>query len=170
MSILKIPNTSQESLMQAEALIQRNLNSSETTSNNAGDTLEAWLERVTNLVESAAKQLGLSETDAVAVGKSGLLTVANRVVAIIPLSDGEHGRLSLLLSVDTDQTIVVDDVANVLQHAPGALVSFSAAMGASPDGKWVLHRSLSVGPDEGSVLADAVLSSVQLVDFVFDGK
>jgi hypothetical protein len=154
--------------MQAEALTQKSLNSSDPFPFDGSEDLEAWLARVTALVEAAAKQLGLNDADAALVGQSGLLTVANRTVAVIPLTDREDGIVSLLLSVDTDQEIRMEDVATVLQHAPGALVSFSAAMGASPDGKWVLHRSLSVNATESAVLADAILSSVQLVDFVFD--
>jgi hypothetical protein len=154
--------------MQVEAFTQRNLNPSETMPFDASQNLETWLARVTELVESAAKQLGLNDADAAAVGHSGLLTVAGRTVAIIPLTDRDDGQLSLLLSVDTDRVISASEVTQVLQHAPGALVSFSAAMGSSPEGKWVLHRSLSVSSSDGVVLAEAILSSVQLVDFVFD--
>jgi hypothetical protein len=54
----------------------------------------------------------------------------------------------------------------VLQHAPGALHAFGAALGSTPEGCWTVYRSVRVGSGNGAALAAHLVETVRLADFV----
>ncbi len=121
------------------------------------------------LVAAASKLLGLSDADAKEVQRSGLLAVADKTVAVTPLPDRTDGLFALLITVDTACAVTPSGptaVLAVLAHAPSTLMAFSAAIGVSPQGQWLVHRLSLVGPDDPQALAEAVVASAQLAGFV----
>jgi hypothetical protein len=143
------------------------------TSSNDGLHAEALLNtaitQVGLLTEAAAKVLGLNDEDAISVRETGLIEVDNHTVSIIPVATCSDGILSILLSVETGCSIKKfgsEGVAAVLQHASGALASFNATINSSAAGYWMLHRSVMVDPGRAQSLAEEIVCSTRLADFV----
>lgn len=134
--------------------------------------MTALTQRTSQLARAAALHLGLGAAEAEQVGQTATLAVGENTITVLPVGETDDGALSLMLSVATRQAIAAPSkglhAAAVLQHAPGALSAFSAALGASSDGCWMLHRSLVVASHESEKLAQALTSTLSLTDFVFD--
>jgi hypothetical protein len=132
----------------------------------------ALLSAAATLTRAAAKVLGLGDADAATVGDSGLISIAGKRVMLIPLAEGgTEQELGFLISVHTGSRMDAEGSTAplaVLQHTPGALLSFNAAVGVSPDGEWLLHRHLRVGADGAQALAEATMACVQLAEFMLD--
>ena len=136
-------------------------------------TLQRLVENSSSLIALAARQLGLDDASARLAGETSTLRAGERTVGILPVSQGNDDELSLVLSVQTTVPVLptgqVGDAITVLQHAPGALHAFSASLGATPDGFWVVFRTVRVGSDNGAALALLLLETVRLADFVLQG-
>jgi hypothetical protein len=135
----------------------------------AENLLNVVITKVSRLAEASAKVLGLNAADAISVRESGLIAVDSHTVTIIPISTRDDGFLSVLLSVDTGRSVKdcgAAGVAAVLQHAPGALASFSATINTSTSGNWMIHRSVMIEPDRAQSLAEEIVCSARLADFV----
>ncbi len=136
------------------------------------DAMTVLTQRTSKLVKAAALHLGLGAAQAEQVGQTATFAAGENTITVLPIGETDDGALSLMLSVVTRQAIAAPNkglhAAAVLQHAPGALNAFSAALGATSDGYWMLHRSLIVAPHEGEKLAQALTSTLRLIDFVFD--
>jgi hypothetical protein len=135
--------------------------------------LQRLVDNATSLVEQAALQLGLDAASARLAGETATLQAGDCTVGILPLSLGDGDALSLVLSVQTSVPVLptgqVGDAVTVLQHAPGALHAFSASLGATPEGCWVVFRTVRVRPGDGAALAQHLLETVRLADFVLLG-
>jgi hypothetical protein len=134
---------------------------------------DRFVRRVSDLATNAAQHLGLQAQAATTVGQEGLIAVGERVVAIMPVLDGGNGKPCLMLCVDSGIAIAgmdSDRISQVLQMTSGLLAAFSAAIGSSPEGHWVIYRSLAASQLQSRDLAEAILSSVRLVDFVFEAS
>lgn len=134
---------------------------------------DRFVRRVSDLATSAAQHLGLDAKAAAAIGEDGLIAVGERVVAILPVLDDGNGRPTVMLCVDSGMAIAdsdADRISQVLQMSSGLLAAFSAAIGSSPEGRWVIYRSLPASQIQSRDLAEAILSSVRLVDFVFEAS
>jgi hypothetical protein len=134
--------------------------------------LQRLVEHTTRLIALAARQLGLDETGARLAGESCTLMAGERTVGILPVAL-EGDTLALVLSVQTTIPVLptgqVGDAVTVLQHAPGALHAFSASLGATAEGCWVVFRTVRARPDDGAALALLLLETVRLADFVLQG-
>ncbi len=129
------------------------------------------VERSTRLIRSAALHLGMDAQGAELAGQSATLEADGRTLAILPLGLGDEGSLSLLLVVQTGLPVRMGadgaDAIAVLQQAPGTLHAFSASLGATPDGRWALYRSLRLAADDATGLATRLLETVRLAEFVW---
>jgi hypothetical protein len=140
------------------------------------DSLKASLTSLTlraaTLAKSVALHLGMDAASADLVGNTATLTSGDKTITLLPLGQTDDGALSLMLSVSTTLPIAAPPdglpATQVLLHAPGALSAFSVALGATPDGHWMLYRSLVAGANDGHKVAQAVISTVRLADFVLD--
>jgi hypothetical protein len=131
--------------------------------------VHALVSQASSLVSASAIHLGLNPTEAEQVAHQGLIEVVDKKVSIVPVKQTEDGNISLLLSVDTERAIGITPSAEpraVLQHTPGALLAFSAGIGCTPSGNWVVHRAVSLHTSQSQELAEAILSTVQLADFI----
>jgi hypothetical protein len=131
--------------------------------------IQSLMSQASSLVSASAIHLGLSPSDAERVAHHGLIEVIDKKVSIVPVKQTEDGNISLLLSIDTERAIGSTPSAEpraVLQHTPGALLAFSAGIGCTPNGNWVVHRAISLHASQSQELADAILSTVQLADFM----
>lgn len=132
---------------------------------------DRFVRRVSDMAASAAQHLGLDAQAAATIGQEGLIAIGERVVAIMPVPDDGNGKPCLMLCVDSGIPIAGMDsqrISQVLQMTSGLLAAFSVAIGSSPEGHWVIYRSLPASQIQSRDLAEAILSSVRLVDFVFD--
>jgi hypothetical protein len=132
---------------------------------------DRFVRRVSDLATSAAQHLGLDAQAAATIGQEGLIAVGERVVAIMPVLDDGNGKPCVMLCVDSGIPIAGMDsprISQVLQMTSGLLAAFSAAIGSSPEGHWVIYRSLPASQIQSRDLAEAILASVRLVDFVFE--
>jgi hypothetical protein len=132
---------------------------------------DRFVRRVSDLATSAAQHLGLNAESAATIGQEGLIAVGERVVAIMPVLDDGNGKPCVMLCVDSGIPIAGMDsprISQVLQMTSGLLAAFSAAIGSSPEGHWVIYRSLPASQIQSRDLAEAILSSVRLIDFVFE--
>jgi hypothetical protein len=132
--------------------------------------LPELVERSGRLVTGAALKLGLDAQGAAQAGQTATLNSGDNTIVILPMEHGDDGTLSLMLSVQTRVPLNVGgglgDALAVLQHAPGALHTFAASLGATPDGCWVLHRSVRVRSDDASALASHLVETLRLAEFV----
>jgi hypothetical protein len=131
--------------------------------------VQTLVSQASSLVSAAAIHLGLTPAEAERVAHHGLIEVIDKKVSMVPVKQTDDGNISLLLSIDTQRAIGSSPTAEpraVLQHAPGALLAFSAGIGCTPDGNWVVHRAVSLHTSQSQELADAILSTVQLADFM----
>jgi hypothetical protein len=132
--------------------------------------LPELVERTSVLIQGAAAQLGLDAESAALAGRTATLNSGDSTIAMLPIERADDGTLALVISVQTRLPVKVGggpgDAVAVLQHAPGALHAFSASIGATPDGCWVLHRSVRVAADDAQALASHLLQTLQLADFV----
>jgi hypothetical protein len=131
--------------------------------------VQTLVTQASSLVSASAIHLGLSPAEAERVAHHGLIEVVDKKVSIVPVKQTEDGNISLLLSIDTERAIGSTPTAEpraVLQHTPGALLAFSAGIGCSPGGNWVVHRAVSLHTSQSQELADAILATVQLADFM----
>ena len=140
------------------------------------DALQRMVENTTSLIERTALQLGLDEASARLAGKTFTLKCGERTIAIVPMppNDNTSDELSLVLSVQTNVPLLptgqVGDAVTVLQHAPGVLHAFAASLGATPEGFWVVLRTVRVSLDDGAALALYMLETVCLANFVLLGR
>ncbi|WP_425258753.1 hypothetical protein ACPOLB_24915 [Rubrivivax sp. RP6-9] len=136
-------------------------------------TLQRLVEDTASLIELAARQLGLDDASARLAGETSTLQAGEHTIGILPVARGDDDALSLVLSVQTSIPVLptgqVGDAVTVLQHAPGALHAFSASLGATPDGCWVVYRTVRASPDNGAALALLLVETVRLADFVLQG-
>jgi hypothetical protein len=129
------------------------------------------IERASALAGAAAIHLGLSEADADTVYREGLFAVAGVTVAVVPVAEVDDGSLLLLLTADTGRAVsgMTSAMAeSMLQQAPGLLLSYAVALGSSPDGHWVVNRSIKLRPDQPKALAKAIVSMPHLVNFAIN--
>jgi hypothetical protein len=133
--------------------------------------LSGLVERTGRLIQNAALHLGLDAQGAALAGQTATLHADGRTLVILPMGQSDDGTLSLLLSVQTGLPVQTGsgggDATAVLQHVPGALHAFCASMGATPDGCWVLYRSLRVAPNDALGLAADLVETVRLAEFVW---
>jgi hypothetical protein len=134
-------------------------------------TAGSLVERAGALAGAAAIHLGLSEADADTVYREGLFAVAGLTVAVVPVAEVDDGSLLLLLTADTGRALssMTSVMAGaVLQQSPGLLLSYAVALGSSPDGHWVVNRSIKLRPDQPKALAKAIVSMPHLVSFAMN--
>lgn len=128
--------------------------------------------RVATLAKSVALHLGMDAVSADLVGNTATLTSGDKTITLVPLGETDDGALSLMLSVSTTLPVAATPeglpASQVLLHAPGALSAHSVALGATPDGHWMLCRSLVAGANDGQKVAQAVVSTVLLADYVLN--
>jgi hypothetical protein len=137
----------------------------------AASAEDRFVRRIGDLAAGAAQHLGLDADAAAAIGRDGLIAIGARTVAVLPVIDDGHGQPCLMLCVDSGIPIAgmdSDRISQLLQTASGLLAAFSAAIGSSPEGHWVVYRSLPASQVQSQDLAQAILVSVRLVDFVFE--
>ena len=128
------------------------------------------VELTSELIRAAALNLGLSAEDARLAGRSALFSAGDKLIAILPVGRMGADQLQLMLSIQSDQLVLGEEgprrTVSVLQHAPGALHAFSAALGATPEGFWTLFRTVRVGVDDGPGLARHAVETLRLAEFV----
>lgn len=138
----------------------------------AATTSTAWmpalLDRTGELVEAAALELGLCASDAAQARRTAMLTTGDKTVLLLPMVPTDNGGVSMLISVQTCVPVVgqggSDDAIAVLQQAPGALYALAAALGATPEGWWVVHRMVRIEAEDSAALARELRETVGLVD------
>jgi hypothetical protein len=130
--------------------------------------MPSLVERACRLVEAAALHLGLDAEQARLAGQTATLTTDDKTISILPMGVAESGGVAIVLTVQTQVPVSGGGNAPVavLQHAPGALHAFNAALGATPEGCWVVHRALRLAPDGAAMLARSLMETVRLADFV----
>ncbi|MFN3495212.1 MAG: hypothetical protein ACK40L_11960 [Hydrogenophaga sp.] len=131
-------------------------------------------QRAQQLVRAVATELGLDPEAADQAAAASMLGADDKTVMFLPLGLTDAGALSLVLGVVTSRSInqgpaaSASAVSSLLQHAPGLLSAYSAALGTTPDGRWVLYRSLVAGTQDVRQVAETVQATVTLTDFVMD--
>ncbi len=132
---------------------------------------ELRVDQAALLLTLAAAQLGLGEAEAARVREDGAMLLNDKMVTVIPLlADApESGdALRMLITVDTGVPQGQAAALRMLQQTPGLLAGFSAAMGLSADGIWLLHSTISMAPDDPTTLADAIVSVFHLAEVVLE--
>jgi hypothetical protein len=137
----------------------------------------AWmpelLDRSSRLIEAAARRLGLSASAAAEARRSAMLSAGNKRVLVLPVAPTESGGVALLISVQTRVPVVGPGGSHqtlaVLQQAQGALYASAAAIGATPEGWWVVHRMVRVEAGDDTALAGELRESVGLVEHLLRG-
>lgn len=128
------------------------------------------VEQAGRLVQAAAHLLGMDDTAARLAARTATLVSGDKTVTVLPMGRTDDDGLSLVISVQTRVPVPSDDgpggVLSVLQHVPGALHAFSAAPGASADGFWTVHRTVRIGPDGAPELAERLVETVRLADYM----
>lgn len=131
-------------------------------------------ERASRLIEAAALQLGLAAEQARRVGQTASLVVGDKTISVLPMAITEADQLALVLSVQSDVLVCAEDGAAdavaVLQHAAGALHAFSASLGASPEGFWAVHRTVSVAGGDAQALARYLGETLRLAEFILQSR
>lgn len=135
-----------------------------------GQPMADLVELTSELIRAAALTLGLSAEDARLAGRSALFSAGDKLIAILPVGRLGADHLQLMLSIQSDQLVLGEEgprrTVSVLQHVPGALHAFSAALGATPEGFWTLFRTVRVGVDDGPGLARHAVETLRLAEFV----
>lgn len=128
------------------------------------------VERTSRLMEAAARHLGLSAAQARHAGRTATLVSGDMTIEVVPMGTTQADQLALVLNVQSDVLVCADgdaaDAVAVLQHAAGALHAFSAALGASADGFWTVHRAMRVADDDAQCFARCLAETLQLADFM----
>jgi hypothetical protein len=103
----------------------------------------AVLVQAAQILRQVAAMLGLDRHDAEEVAKDGLIALDERLLSVTPVvrEDGPSAWLITLITNIADEG-EHDALVNLLQHVPGLLVAHRAALGMSPEGKWLVHRSV----------------------------
>ncbi len=113
------------------------------------------------LLREVALLMGLDEADAAQVAHDGLLAINERLLSVAPVLSAELPA-SLLISLITDISSDGEEhaPAQVLQHAPGMLAAHRAALGMSPEGSWLIHRSIDLdGLDARKLMRELMITS-----------
>jgi hypothetical protein len=135
-----------------------------------GQQMADLVEITSELIRTAALSLGLSAEDARLAGRSALFSAGDKLIAILPIGRFGADHVQLMLSIQSDQLVLGEEgpqrTVAVLQHVPGALHAFSAALGATPEGFWTLFRTVRVGVDDGPGLARHAVETLRLAEFV----
>lgn len=118
------------------------------------------------LFAAVARQFGLDDTVAAEVSSTGVLSLDGRTVLMMPLPERDDGRLGTLLILETGCQRTEENLDTLLGHAPGVLASFHASLGLTPQGQWVLYRVVLAAAGEGRALADALVGTTALCDFI----
>jgi hypothetical protein len=122
------------------------------------------MQSLADLIEAAARKLGMNDADTAEAGRSGVLAVNGKKVALVPMIAPNlraEATLRVLLSVDTGVAQRSLAATQLLAHAQGVLAPFSTALGLSAQGHWLLHRMLWVLPHDAQALADAIVSDTR---------
>jgi hypothetical protein len=120
----------------------------------------AALAHASTLLHDVALLMGLDEIDATQVAHDGLLAINERLLSVAPVVSAELPA-ALLISLITDITGEGEEhaPAQVLQHAPGMLAAHRAALGMSPEGAWLIHRSIDLdGLDARTLMRELMLT------------
>jgi hypothetical protein len=131
-------------------------------------------QRTHQLVLSVATELGLDPEAAEQAAAASMLGADDKTVMFLPLGLTDAGALSLVLGVVTSHSInqgpaaSATTISSLLQQVPGLLGAYSAALGTTPDGRWVLYRSLVAGTQDVRQVAETVQATVTLTDLVMD--
>jgi hypothetical protein len=132
--------------------------------------LPGLVDRTSQLVQGAALALGLDARGAAQAAQTSTLMSGDKTIVILPVAQSDDGKLSLMINVQTSMPVNTggDSTGAValLQHVPGALHAFAAALGATPDGRWALHRTLRVAAGDAAALAAHLVETLRLADFV----
>jgi hypothetical protein len=123
--------------------------------------VQAVLARAATLLREVATLMGLDEIDATQVAHDGLLAVNDRLLSLEPVVS-EKLPDGLLISLITDINGLGEEHApvKILQHAPGMLAAHRAALGMSPEGAWLIHRSIDLdGLDARGLMRELMVTS-----------
>jgi hypothetical protein len=121
---------------------------------------DSALARASELLREVALLMGMSSSDADEVAKSGAIQVNGRSLVFTP-AVCEDAPTMLLITLITAIAADTHEGApsNILPHAPGFLIAHRASLGLSPDGEWLIHRSIDMQGMQAPALSRAIVAT-----------
>jgi hypothetical protein len=139
-----------------------------------GLALDEPLVRTQEITRTAFRVLGLSAPQAEQAAAEGGAVLNGTLVSVAPLAigslTGQDTDDLFMITVETRhrlEELNMPQIATMLAHGPGLLAVHRATLGCLPDGRIVLHRTLSAGTATPQDLANAMHTAQQLVQLLW---
>lgn len=139
-----------------------------------GLTLDGPQARAQEITRTAFRALGLSAPQAEQAAAEGGAVLNGTLVSVIPVPvsnlTGQDADDLFMVTVETRrrlEELSTPQVAAMLAHGPGLLAVHRATLGCQPDGRIVLHRTLSARTASPQDLANAMHTAQQLVQLLW---